>query len=138
MQYFADESKTVEDYTPEELKEAFGKVNSYKREIKFTHPLSQPIGPKECSVVEKQTAYFISPKKFIIRGLTCNSGFTFSDAFNPMTITIVEQNYDKKKNKLSLSLQTFFRVNFVKSVMFFEKKIRTEANKETTMCYKDH
>jgi methyl-accepting chemotaxis protein len=52
-----------------------------------------------------------------------------------MGIHIAEQMYDKKKNKLSVSVQIYFRVNFVKSVMFFEKKIKTEAIEQTKKMY---
>lgn len=53
-----------------------------------------------------------------------------------MGITIVEQLYDKKKNKFSVNFKYNFRVNFVKSVMFFQNKIKSEALNETTKVYK--
>lgn len=54
-----------------------------------------------------------------------------------MSITIVTQHYDKKKNKLSVTFKHYFRVNFVKSVMFFQGKIKSEAINETSGIYKN-
>lgn len=54
-----------------------------------------------------------------------------------MSIIMIEQFYDKKKNKFSVTMSLNFRVNFVKSVMFFQSKITKEAYKETTMVFND-
>lgn len=54
-----------------------------------------------------------------------------------MGIHIAEQIYDKKKNKLSVTFRLYFRVNFLKSVMFFENKIRNGASEETKKVYQD-
>lgn len=54
-----------------------------------------------------------------------------------MSIMVVEQNYDKKKNKMSVNLRFFFRVNFVKSVMFFQGKIKNEGISESKKVSKN-
>ena len=131
MPYFTDESKIIEDYSIEEMKEMFDEINSSKNKVTYTHPLKQTFGPSKCDIAETHTHYFISPTKFIVRNFVENFGFTFWDCFNPMYTHIIEQKYDKKKNKFSVSIKYYFRVNFVKSVMFFQSKIKTEAQKET-------
>jgi hypothetical protein len=135
--YYKDMNKTVEDFSPEELKESFSQIKSAKVTFKYVHPLNNAIGPSKCDVIETVTTYFISPMKFIWRAFVVNMGFTYWDYFNPMGISIVEQKYDKKKNRFSVNLRYFFRVNFVKSVMFFQNKIKTEAINETTKWFKD-
>lgn len=135
--YFKDENKTIEDFSEEQLKESFNEIKSAKVTFKYVHPLNNTIGPSKCDVIEKVTTYFVSPMKFICRVFVVNMGFTYWDYFNPMGISIVEQKYDKRKNKFSVHLRYFFRVNFVKSVMFFQNKIKTEAVNETTKWYKD-
>ena len=89
--------------------------------MQYTHPLKQVMGPSKCEVSETQTHHFISPTKVIVSTKVSNSGFTFSDCFFPLYIFNIEQVYDKKKNKLSIEVKKYLRVNFVKSVMFFQK-----------------
>lgn len=61
----------------------------------------------------------------------------YSDCFNPMGIAILQQNYDKKKNKFSVNFRYFFRINFVKKVRFFQGKIKTEGTNETEKVYNE-
>lgn len=136
-EYFTDEAKIVEDYSIEELKGIFSDQKSSKFVVSYTKPLKQTLGPKQWGIKESLTHYFISPTKFIIRGFVENFGFTFWDCFNPMNIQIVEQLYDKKKNSFKIEVKMYARVNFVKSVMFFQNKIKTEAKKEVTSVYPD-
>jgi len=136
-QFYRDDSKIIEDYSIEELKEDFSDMKNVKMECTYVHPLNHSIGPSKCDIVETHNTYFVSPMKFIVRGFVDNKGFMYCDCFNPMSICIVEQKYDKKKNKFSVHMKYYFRVNFVKSVRFFQNKIRTEAINETTKTYKE-
>lgn len=125
----------MENYTIEELEQAFSEIKSVKFRVRYTHKLTQTFGPPQCDVAETHTAYFISPTKIIIRMIVENFGFMYCDYFNPMSITIIDQGYDKKKNKFSVNFKHFFRINFVKSVMFFQSKIKSEAISATHKAY---
>lgn len=138
IDFFKDENKTIEDFDIEEIKEQFKEIKHTKLQMKYTHPLTQAFGPSKCDIQETQTAYFVSPTKIVIRYFIEQFGFTFCDWFNPMGIVVLEQDYDKKKNKFSVNLQFFFRVDFVKSVSFFKSKIKNEALAATQKVYSEY
>ena len=118
----------MENYTIEELESIFNEIKSVRFKIKYTHKLHQTFGPSQCDIQEAITAYFISPTKVIIRSVIDQYGFTYCDYFNPMLISIIQQEYNKKKNQFSISFRVFFRMNFVKKSCLSKGWLKTKQS----------
>lgn len=52
-----------------------------------------------------------------------------------MLISIIEQDYNKKSNQFNVNFRIFFRVNFMKKVMFIQGMIKNEAIRSTELSY---
>lgn len=120
--------------TNEDLWLDYSKLKSSTYAIEYSHVLHEFMAPPSWNVREEFTSYFVSPVKVHILKRVYNSGFPYSKNFIPMSLITLEQIVDSDGISVKQTISNW--VKFIKSVMFFESKIKKNAlsEMESNIC----
>ena len=125
-----------QNHSSDEIESQYEDLRSSTYSIEYTHTLNEFMAPPSCEVREDFTSYFVSPVKVHILKRCYNSGFAYSDSFIPMSLITLEQIPSEGSKGVAVKQIIKNQVKFVKSVMFFEGKIRKKSFKRNGVKHK--